>query len=395
MKEIDRRSQEAQLVQLVKSDGTYPAQYSKSVVTKCKEQTVLLARLFRENEEQIQAIITSLNGEVALSHINLVEPTEHSLHYERKHRQELETRCINLSNEMDFVKYENDTLRFQNKKSRAEVQTMRGTKQLQSIPATSDDSVNSHDDIRSHAEKLLDWADKAIQNGRKATHSECGSSWTKESSMGTDLRPSSPKPISDRYDLSNAILDDKDNNALFDFMQNGSNAFPSSCPCHGSTLASNSAHVNFFLPNLGIMCCCGRKEEIELRNPDPSHLANILRDWQVEFLGSMDITTAAKLILAYNNGKTSQVHIAKQMRLWRKQKRLLSVKTKSCSIALRIWSRTCAAVLKAMDENDDTMSGRPDFLDVSFSSATVSSLGFGESVSDANQSRDDDDNDGL
>jgi hypothetical protein len=155
--------------------------------------------------------------------------------------------------------------------------------------------------------------------------------------------------------------------------------------------------VDFYLPKLGIMCCCGRQQDESQSHPDPNHLANILRDWQVDFLQSLGLNSAADLVHAYNSHKHSPHDLAKAMRAWRAQQGLLAVKTRSCGIALRIWSRTCqAAVQRALPE---TIASRAavqqqpyDVLNVScYSSASaVSSLGFGNSVSDLNLSAADD-----
>jgi hypothetical protein len=71
--------------------------------------------------------------------------------------------------------------------------------------------------------------------------------------------------------------------------------------------------------------------------------------------------------------------LAKQLRAWRKANGMRSVKTKSCSIALRIWARTCKTVIKTIqNQKDGGMLSRPDFLDVALASdtLTVSTLGF-------------------
>ena len=142
-------------------------------------------------------------------------------------------------------------------------------------------------------------------------------------------------------------------------------------------------YVDFFLPKLGAACSCGENggtsnDASLCEGDDPLSLANILRDWQVDFLHSVDIHTAKELVLVYN--KMGGV-LAKEMRKWRRKKKLVSVKTASCGVALHIWTRTCKAVIKSVQKQiaeGAKCIKRPAILEVAWTSdnnTAVSSLG--------------------
>ena len=102
----------------------------------------------------------------------------------------------------------------------------------------------------------------------------------------------------------------------------------------------------------------------------------------MEFMKSIGIETAMQLVDAHDKRAKD---LAKEMRRWRKSKGLFSVHTKSCTIALRIWARTCLAVVKAnllenqqLSSNDGKGGVRINsVLDISLSdSHSMSTLGF-------------------
>ncbi len=77
--------------------------------------------------------------------------------------------------------------------------------------------------------------------------------------------------------------------------------------------------------------------------------------------------------------------MAKAMRKWRKDKKMPSVKTKSCGVALHIWSTTCKAVVKSVRKQKSKgakVFSRPDFLEVTNNAdgRTVSTLGCGSII---------------
>jgi hypothetical protein len=367
----------------------YPSELRQEV-SNMQEKIQLLARSMKENEASLQSLLGSVSGEQYPHDINA--QTEH-LQDERAHRHELEIRCESLGQDIDFVNSENDILRHQNKRLQDEIQRLRtklGSSEAQVDPERREDeeeadsdsenheertSSSEHRMIRSHAEQLLDWADRAIGKGQNAPENACENSMA--SSLATDLRPSLRHQGCANF-RSRSNVAERENQFLISNMNSVERA--AACPCQESPLfSSNPEHVDFYLPKLGIMCSCGRKQEVPLQGLDPCHLVNILRDWQVEFLNSIGIQTAADLVLACAQ---SSKPLAKEMRQWRKEKGMLSVRTKSCCIALRVWSRTCKAVMKAVQEG---VPGRPDFLDVSLASDSfsVSTLGFCGSTTDA------------
>jgi hypothetical protein len=151
------------------------------------------------------------------------------------------------------------------------------------------------------------------------------------------------------------------------------------CTCHDSLFSGNAEHVEFYLPKLGMACGCGHyKEESPSEiGEDPTVLAHILRPWQVEFLSTLNLRTGIDLVHAYNQRGNE---LAKEMRKWRKEKKLPSVKTKSCHVALHIWSRTCKAVVRSVRKQraqGAKVFKRPEFLELSTDVRTISTLGYG------------------
>jgi hypothetical protein len=310
---------------------------------------------------------------------------------ENVHNQELEALCQSLRQEIDFVNSENDILRHQNIRLQDEIQRLRSSNGASDIRIDTEKAVEEEDSdsdridtmssdqkkIRTHAERLLSWADRVIEKSRNdEVDDTCGSTNT---SVGTDLRPSYKKETCAIFRARNSA-EDRENQFYIGNLNTVENAC--TCPCQDSVFSKQPAVVDFYLPKLGIVCPCGRKDDVQIVGTDPCCLENILRDWQIEFLRSSDIYTAADLLHAYTKDLDA---LAKAMRIWRKEKGMLSVKTSSCAIALRIWARTCKVVLNPVhDKKTSGKATRPDFLDVSLSSDThsVSTLGFCASVTE-------------
>jgi hypothetical protein len=245
--------------------------------------------------------------------------------------------------------------------------------------------------IRSHAEQMLSWADQAIKKRRGSlTQSVCSSI---ASSIGTEFRPAPVQPAPVRAPQPSAVLKtgkppkmppkpkpQGEQQPQIVISNLGNMDQIAGCTCETSAFSGNAEHVEFYLPKLGVACTCGFKKEPELAEQgNPCALEHILRPWQVEFLASLGIKEAVDFVHAYKNRGSG---LAKEMRRWRRGKKLVSVKTKSCSIALHIWSRTCKSVSKAVQVQK--ASGverlhRPDFMDVTIASdhGTVSTLGLG------------------
>jgi hypothetical protein len=211
-------------------------------------------------------------------------------------------------------------------------------------PTVQEGTSQSYNGLGSRAEKLLAWAEDAIVN-----ESNINESSSSLSSAGTDFKP---------------LLAATDSGSSHDDIEMviSNMSTVSVCACQDSIFTKNPEYVEFYLPNIRVLCSCGKHgDNGKKQGSDPCSLANILRPWQVSFLKSVGILTASDLILVAN--KSTKV-LARAMRRWRKQNDMLEVKSKSCSIALHIWTRTSKAVVKALQENKGV---RPDFLDVSLS----------------------------
>jgi hypothetical protein len=246
--------------------------------------------------------------------------------------------------------------------------------------AADTNSVRSRRDrIRTHAERMLILAEQALDEKHYTSSQSICSSMA--SSVGTELRPlakeSTTKGELDRN--RSALMRTEPDSDTHDVISNLSEIDEAAkCKCESSMFERNADHAEFYLPKLGVKCLCGRNRVgSTLQGGDPCALSNILRVWQVQFLETQRIGDAVGFVHAHNQRSAL---LAKEMRRWRRTKKLASVKTKSCSVALHIWSRTCKAVLKSVREqqaNGIENPQRPDFLDVSVLSdnRTVSTLG--------------------
>ena len=315
------------------------------------------------------------------------------------HIAELEALCDSLRQEVDFVNSENDILRLQTNRLQDEIKRLRimkglsddviteledseGDDENDALNDTIADAKSDHDKIRSHAERLLNWADEAIigyRNNSDVDYS-CGGS-SSNTSDGTELRPHD-KAICPIFRARNDA-ENTENQFYFSNMKSmQTTASENGCPCEESVFSKQPEVIDFYLPKLGLFCSCGRKDTVPLIGSDPCRIENILRNWQVQFCTTYDIHTATDLIHVYTQNSNQ---MAKQMRAWRKVNGMKSVKTKSCGIALRIWARTCKIVIKTIQiQKESGFISRPNFLDVALASdnLTVSTLGFCASSTD-------------
>jgi hypothetical protein len=315
----------------------------------------------------------------------------------RNNNTELEALCQSLRQEVDFMNSENDILRLQTHRLQEEIKRLRIMKGVLDDPNVDVDDIeddeivneavhkpqvtssSEHDKIRSHAERLLNWAEEAIDRNRNSNDiGNINGDGSSKTSDGTELRPlrrndNATCPI---FRARN-IAENMENQFYISNMTNmESTTSMNGCPCEESVFSKQPEVIDFYLPKLGLFCSCGRKDTVPLIGSDPCHIENILRNWQVQFCTSNNIQTALDMIHAYNQNSD---RLAAQLRAWRKANGMLSVKTKSCAIALRIWARTCKMVIKSMqNQKDNGLMSRPDFLDVALSSdsLTVSTLGF-------------------
>jgi hypothetical protein len=119
------------------------------------------------------------------------------------------------------------------------------------------------------------------------------------------------------------------------------------CACASSLFSGNDKLVEFFLPQLGMACTCGKDVEI-VPNPDvtdPTSIELILRPWQCEFLKSFGIHRGDQLVKAHHRSASI---LAKAMKKWRKKRDLPRARTVSCGLALHIWSKTCKFEVRAV-----------------------------------------------
>ena len=310
---------------------------------------------------------------------------------EKMQHQELEAMCASLRQEIDFVNSENDILRHQNIRLQDEIQRLRtnagSSEDIEQLDIQNTEEggtwahkkfmSSKHKKFRSHAEKLLNWAGKAIQSQNEgALKNTCNSTNTSE---GTNLRPTLQNETCAVFRARNNA-ENRENEFYISNIHNIKHS--AICPCQDSLVFKQTGVADFYLPKLGMICTCGLKDEVPLVNNDPYHLENILRDWQIEFLKTHNIHTAVDLLHSYTQDSNL---LAKSMRDWRKQKGMMSIKTKSCRIALRIWARTCKVVIQ-MEQS--TKAGdaatRADFLNISLASdvTSISTLGFQSSYTD-------------
>jgi hypothetical protein len=332
----DEQSFGRELLHLVNraDSNEYTDEYGKNRV---QYEIKMIAQSLSENNDKMQTFLQEYSGQLA----------EPRCDYEAKYRA--------LTDDIEFVNGENDILTQQNKKLqdvvkrlKEELEIVQSAKRVAVAGSTKEERVApSHTGLGSRAESLLAWAEGAITNEANNIN-ESTSSF---SSAGTDFKPSLAVTMS-------ASSNDENEMVISNMPTAGI------CACQDSIFTKNPDHVEFYLPNIRVLCSCGKHGGIEKKQAgsDPCSLENILRPWQFGFLQSVGILTASDLILVAN--KSTKV-LSRAMRRWRKQNGLRDVKSKSCSVALHIWTRTSKAVVQSVQDNKGVV--RPDFLDVSLS----------------------------
>uniref|UniRef100_A0A6U0QCT9 Uncharacterized protein n=1 Tax=Eucampia antarctica TaxID=49252 RepID=A0A6U0QCT9_9STRA len=263
------------------------------------------------------------------------------------------------------------------------------------IPISQEDSVCSSLDseqkaIRLHAQKMLLWANKAIdKKGYTSSNSSLGS---RSTILNQDVRNRLPRFPSKSKTLKTASSTICSNRNRSISSKSRSRAGGSSildksqsthketivCTCSKKMFPSNTDEAEFFLPKIET-CKCGKEnKEMDFHRAscDGSiSLDLILRPWQAEFLKCLAITTSKELNKAT---KEKAQAIARTMKIWCKKKRKKSVRTKSCLIALYIWSRTAEQTNKKMKQQriiGIEQVRRPNILDLTFSIGEHSSDG--------------------
>ena len=191
---------------------------------------------------------------------------------------------------------------------------------------TPESAESNNSSIRMKTTKMLILADEAIEN--------CGLDSCSSSAGGTEFRPMA----SDHSNTASAAAVSgngvKDSEALeitnLEIVKN-----QTVCSCSSTLFASKRDYVEFYLPQISVECTCGKMKPKEYE--DPCALESILRPWQVQFLAHVGITDAVSLV--HSSNQRGGV-LASELRKWRRSQGLPSVRTKSCGVAIHIWSRT-------------------------------------------------------
>jgi hypothetical protein len=117
------------------------------------------------------------------------------------------------------------------------------------------------------------------------------------------------------------------------------------CHCSNSLFSGNDKLVDFFLPLMGMACSCGKRQQL-LENPEePTALENILRPWQVDFLGAFGICRGDQLVKAQHRSAKA---LATALRQYRSKQDMAPFRTKSCAMAIQIWAKTCKAFVRSI-----------------------------------------------
>ena len=218
------------------------------------------------------------------------------------------------------------------------------------------------------ANKWLKWAGKALQFDRSQSIDDSCS----DNSEGTELLP--PSNLQSAFCSDGGLLDQKIISNIDDVGESFDRSYQL------PQVSRNLECVEFYCPKIGL----AEVEDCQRKDIPGGFwtLDSILRPWQVEFLNSVGVERPEQFVELH----TADEHkLARSLRRWRRKRNMSSIKTKSCSIALHIWSRSCKAAMrsyqKQMEQGVEQLK-RPDFLDVS--SCSASTLGLGSSIMDAN-----------
>lgn len=222
-----------------------------------------------------------------------------------------------------------------------------------SVSMTSDQKA-----IRVHAHKLLLWAGKAVKG-----HPDDYSLASDKENMGNTLStggfqiiktPDRSRSRRSGVDSSRSISRERSNASPGYSKCSASTQHEKGCSCKKS-IFSGVENSEFFLPKLGLACTCGAEDRKAKQNEDPTALKSFLRSWQVSYLKSIGVSSAHDLITQYE--KRGQ-EISRAMKHWRNAKRMKPARTKSCLIALEIWTKTAKTRVK-LQRSAIQRSGKP------------------------------------
>ena len=123
------------------------------------------------------------------------------------------------------------------------------------------------------------------------------------------------------------------------------------CQCSNSIFSGDKDVAEFFLPLMGLACTCGKNSEanvpkrVLINADEPTSLENILRPWQVDFLANFGIHRGDQLVKAHHRSAGA---LAKSLRQYRRKNGMAPFRTKSCGMALHIWSKTSKAFVRSI-----------------------------------------------
>jgi hypothetical protein len=117
------------------------------------------------------------------------------------------------------------------------------------------------------------------------------------------------------------------------------------CNCASSVFSGNDELIEFFLPQMGMACTCGRRPSGLVNAAEPTALENILRPWQVVFLAGFGIHRGDQLVKAHHRSANA---LASALRQYRRKQDMTPFRTKSCGMALQIWAKTCKAYVRSI-----------------------------------------------
>jgi hypothetical protein len=117
------------------------------------------------------------------------------------------------------------------------------------------------------------------------------------------------------------------------------------CNCSKSVFSGSDELIEFFLPRLGMACTCSNGLQSLNHPSEPESLANILRPWQVAYLGDFGIHRGDQLVKAHHRSADA---LASAMRQYRRDHELTPFRTKSCGMALSIWAKTAKAYIRSV-----------------------------------------------
>ncbi len=200
-------------------------------------------------------------------------------------------------------------------------------------------SLNSKEiEVRMHAQRLLFWAERSIS--RKNNGNDHTSSANEIGREHVDKENVDHVELSRSYQQKSVSKKVNHDTKLLPLVPGKYKSTKSSThPYPESLFSDKSEHTEFFLPKLGMASNVERKRVVA----DPKDLSSFLRSWQVNFLKSIGVRTAGGLT---EGEKRYANDMAKAMKKWRHQKRMKPARTKSCLVALQIWSKVAKSVLQ-------------------------------------------------